>query len=54
MQKTTVIKIKFSQTSDKKYYYLNGISSSPIGHPYLNDLILCKEKKREKLKNILY
>ena len=53
MQKTTVMKTKFSQTNDKRYYYLNGITSY-LGHTYLNDFTLYKEKKEKKLRNILY
>ena len=49
MQKTTAMKTKFFQTNDKRYYYLNGITSLPIGHPYLNNLILYKDKKGEKI-----
>ena len=52
MQKITAMKTKFSQTNDKRYYYLNGITSLPIGQPYLNDLTLYKEKREKKLKNI--
>ena len=35
----------FSQTNDKKFYNLNGITSLPIGHPYLKDLTTYKENK---------
>ena len=51
MQKTQVLKIKFSQTSDKRFYLPNGITSLPIGHPYLNELTKYKEEKGKRIEN---
>ena len=52
MQKTSVMKTKFSQTNDKRFYNLNGVTSLPIGHPYLKGITSYKEKKEKKLKSI--
>ena len=49
MQKSTVMGTKLSQTNDKRYYYLNRITSLPVSHPYLNDLTTYKEKKGENI-----
>ena len=40
---------QFSQTNDKQFYNLNGITSLPIGHPYLKDNTLYKEQTGEKI-----
>ena len=48
-KKTTAMKTKFSQMNDKRYYYLNGVTSLPIEHPYLNDITAHKEKKGQKI-----
>ena len=48
MQNTAVMKTKFSQTNDKRFYNLNGIISLPIGHLFSKDLTSFKEKKRRK------
>ena len=42
------MKTKFSQTNDKRFYNLNGVTSLPIGHPHLQNFTLYKEKKGEK------
>ena len=38
-QEKAVTKIKFSEFHDKRFYFSDGISSLPISHPYLQDLI---------------
>ena len=49
MQQMTIEKTKFSQTYDKRFYNLCGVTSLPIGHPYLKDLTTYKESKSEKI-----
>ena len=49
MQKSLVTKTKFSQTNDKRFYNLNGVTSLPMGHPYLKDLTAYKESKGKKI-----
>ena len=49
MTKTAVMKTKFSQTNDKRFYFLNGITSLPVSHPLLKDLTDYKEQKDEKI-----
>ena len=44
MQKTSIMKTKFSHTNDKRFYYLNGITSLPIGHSLLNNLMNDKKQ----------
>ena len=53
MQKSIVTKSKFSQTNDKRFYNLNGITSLPIGHPYFKDLTAYKENKGENIEKYL-
>ena len=48
MEQTIILKSKFSQTNDKRFYNLNGVTSPPIGHPFLQDVTLYKESKCEK------
>ena len=44
MQKKTSLKTKFSQFNDKKFYFSNGITSLPLSHPYLKELVEYKKK----------
>ena len=50
MTKTSAAKTKFSQTNNKRFYFLNGVTSLPVGHPLLKDLTNYKEQKGEKFK----
>ena len=45
MQNISIMKTKLSQANDKRFYSLNGITSLPIGHPYLRELTKYKEEK---------
>ena len=47
MQKTSMLKSKFSQANDKRFYKLKRITSLPIDHPYLKEGMAYKEKKGE-------
>ena len=49
MQQWEITKVKFSETNDKIFYNLNGVTSFPIGHPYLKELTSYKESKGEKI-----
>ena len=35
MQQKTIVKTKFSQFKDKRFYFSDGITSLPLSHPYL-------------------
>ena len=49
MEKSVVTKTKFSQTNDKRFYNLNGVTSLPMGRRHLKDLTAYKESKGEKI-----
>ena len=49
MTKTTVQKNKFPQTNDKRFYFLNDVTSLPVGHPLLPGLTNFKELKGERI-----
>ena len=42
MQMQTIQKVQFGQLNDKRFYFSNGITSLPFGHP---DLESCRNKK---------
>ena len=44
MQKKTVTKTKFSQFNDKRFYFSDGITSLPLSHSYLKELVEFKKK----------
>ena len=50
MKKETIVKNKFSQLNDKRFYSPNGILSLPFHHPDLKELNKFKEKM--ELRNI--
>ena len=37
MQKKTLLKTTFSQFNNKRFYYLNGVTSLPLFHPILKE-----------------
>ena len=39
MQQKMVVKSKFSQFNDKRFYFSNGITSLPLPHSYLKELV---------------
>ena len=41
-----VVKTKFSQLNDKRFYFPNAILSLPFGHPSLKDIDEYKKKQR--------
>ena len=50
MQKKKVMKSKFSQINDKRFYYVDGITSLPLCQPHLQGLIDIKTKKGQRVK----
>ena len=48
MQMKTVSKVQFGQLNDKRFYFSNGISSHPYGHPSLEKA----RKQKNKYRNI--
>ena len=48
MQMQTIQKVQFGQLNDKRFYFSNGITSLPFGHP---DLESCR-KQKNKYRNI--
>ena len=49
MEQTATLKSRFSQINDKRFYNINGVTSLPIGDPFLQDVTLYKESKCEKI-----
>ena len=54
MVKTTVIKNKFSQLNDKRFYFQNGIVSLPFYHPNLAKINEFKQKKGQRIDKYLW
>ena len=50
MQQKTVVKAKFSQFNNKRVYFSVGITSLPLSHPYLKELVEYKKKMGERIK----
>ena len=48
MVKATVVKNKFSQLNDKRFYFPRGVVSLPFHHPNLAIIYEFKQKKRSK------
>ena len=48
MQMTTIHKVQFGQLNDKRFYFSNGITSLPFGHPHLEKV----RKQKNKFRNI--
>ena len=48
MQMQSVQKVQFGQLNDKRFYFSNGLTSLPFGHPHLNS---CR-KQKNKYRNI--
>ena len=46
-----IIKSKFSQLNDKRFYFPNAIISLPFGHTVLKDLDKFKKNKVQRIKN---
>ena len=48
MEMKTVSKVQFGQLNDKRFYFSNGITSLPYGHPFLEKA----RKQKNKYRNI--
>ena len=44
MQMQTIQKVQFAQLNNKRFYFSNGITSLPFGHPHLES---CRKQKNE-------
>ena len=51
MVTTSVMKTKFSQINDKRFYFPNGIRSLPYGHPSFTEISDFKTEKGQKIEN---
>ena len=47
-----IIKAKFSQLNDKRFYFLNAVVSLPFGHCVLKDLDKFKKNKGQRIENV--
>ena len=54
MVKTSVIKNKFSQLSDKRFYFLDGIFSLPFHLPVLAEIDQFKQKKGQRIEKYFW
>ena len=49
MVTTSVVKTKFLQINDKRFYFPNGVLSLPFGHPSLEEISELKAEKGQKI-----
>ena len=49
MVTTSVVKTKFSQLNDKRFYFPNAIISLPYGHPSLQEIADFNKEKGQKI-----
>ena len=54
MQQKAVVKTKFSQFNNKRVYFSVGITSLPLSHPYLKELVEYKKKMGQRLKRYFW
>ena len=54
MVKKTVIKNKFSQLNDKRFYFPDGIVSLPFGHKNLKEIDDFKKQKGQKIEKYFW
>ena len=47
--KKAVVKSTFLQINDKRFYFADGITSIPLSHPHLQELVDFKAKKGQKI-----
>ena len=46
-----IVKYKFSQLNEKRFYFPNAIISLPFGHQALNELDELKKNKGQRIEN---
>ena len=51
MVTTSVMKTKFSQLNDKRFYFPNGVLSLPYGYPSLRETDDFKKEKGQKIED---
>ena len=54
MVKTSVIKNKFSQLNDERFYFPDGIVSLPFYHPVLAEINEFKQKKGQRIEKYFW
>ena len=54
MVKTTVVKIKFSQLNNKRFYFPDGVVSLPFYHPNLSKIDEFKQKKGQRIEKYFW
>lgn len=54
MVTTSVVKTKFSQINDKRFYFPNGLLSLPNGHPSLKEIDKFKNDKGQKIEKYFW
>ena len=54
MVKTSVIKNKFSQLNDKRFYFPEGVVSLPFYHPILSKIDEFKQEKGQKIEKYFW
>ena len=54
IQQKTVIKTKFSQFNNKRFYFADGIASLLLSHPYLKELNEYKEQKGQRIEKYFW
>ena len=50
MVKKAIMKTKFSQLNDKRFYFADGVVSLPYGHPSLKEIDKFKDQKKRTKK----
>lgn len=54
MVTTSVVKTKFLQINDKRFYFPNGVLSLPFGHPSLEQISELKAEKGQKIEQYFW
>lgn len=54
MVKKAIMKTKFSQLNDKRFYFADGVVSLPYGHPSLKEIDKFKKEKDQKIEKYFW
>ena len=54
MVKKAIMKTKFSQLNDKRFYFADGVVSLPYGHPSLKQIDKFKKEKDQKIEKYFW